>query len=82
VTPTPRPSDDDPQLDVAGAAARTRIREYRANTDEPRDRSLAGLLEWSASIGVKVPEYAKVMVNEDFQPTRLGVPVDAKYFEI
>lgn len=79
MTQTPR-SDEDDQFDVAGMAARTRIREYRPNARQ-ETRALQELLNWAAESGLKVPEYAKVEVDEEFQPTRNGLTVDAKYYE-
>lgn len=72
---------ESPPLDIGGTAARSRIRDYRPNSGD-RDRSLTGLLKWAAECGVEVPDYAIVQVDEDFQPTRQGVSVDAKYFEL
>jgi hypothetical protein len=31
---------------------------------------------------VRVPDFARVVASKDFQPTRKGVPVQAKYFEV
>lgn len=67
-------------INLRGTAARTRIRDYRPNTGD-RDRSLKGLLNWAAECGVVVPDYATVEVDKGFQPTRNGLPAEAKYYE-
>ncbi|HQU44172.1 MAG TPA: hypothetical protein VNH11_08640 [Pirellulales bacterium] len=75
---SPELPNDDSRFDLAGAAAITRIREYRPNAGQ-HERSLAELLKWAADRGVEVPDFAKVEVDEEFQPARNGVAVDAKY---
>jgi hypothetical protein len=84
--PSPEPRSPLPAslFDVSGAAARTRLTGYRANSGEVQDRSLEGLLAWAAQKGLHVPSYIRIIpVEEDetFQLRKNGERVDAKYFE-
>ena len=83
-SPEPKSPRQASLFDVSGAAARTRLTGYRANSGEVQDRSLEGLLTWAAQQGLSVPSYIRIIpVEEDeaFQLRKNGERVDAKYFE-
>jgi hypothetical protein len=84
--PDPSPEDDaaapGDTYNVTGAAAHSRISRYRANSGEVAERSVDALLAWAKSQGLLMPDFVRVIpVDSDYQLTKNGRPVDAKYFE-
>lgn len=84
---SPRSADAaESAYNISGAAAGSRISEYRDNSGEVPDRTLEALVAWAASKGLLIPNYIKIVPYHQYDgldgfPLRNDRAVDAKYFE-